>query len=930
MDKTDELLLKIQLLEQENQTLKKIFNSPPVSIPSEHTPRTQNKQLSFIVENASCFLLQLLPDGTIIFSNKRFSEFLKIPLSKIKGKQIFNFIRDDDVKLLNKTISSLNREKPTETIQVITAFSDTPIHVKLDLTAIFDKNKKIELINVTGVNVNEKQYLEKELHETKKRLELSFLAANDTYWDADLLTGEFFYSQNFYRMMGYDYYNVVDKFSEFLELVHPDDLVSLKECVKKNMRGEVLRSTIKFRAKTSGNDYIWILARTMIIETTESGKPIRIIGTNSDITETVRIQEKLTQSENRLKLILDNMPVMLDAMDSNKNIIHWNRECEHVTGYLKSEILNNPDSQKLLCPDKKPDQCTYNRKFNLGGNFRNHEFDVQCKDGSIKTILWSSLSDSYPVQGWHTWSVGLDITELKEVSRALELSREKLKEAQVIAKLGYWEFNHCSSICKWDSILSEIMGYNGTFLEFTVTDLYNHIHQEDRNSVIHKFIQSVKNRTQHSDIFRCITSKNETLYIKQISKTEYDKTGQPVSTRGIIFDITELKKTEIELLKEKNRAEESNRLKSAFLANMSHEIRTPLNSILGFSELLSEKTSSPEENILYIDIIKDSSKQLTSLVSDIIDISKIDANIMAIEDNRFSLNKKIAYLYEIFLNEIKSRSIPIEITAKTALNDGDDYISTDETRLTQILNNLLSNAVKFTENGSIEFGYTLTDNNRYLEFYVQDTGIGIMKKNQKKVFGRFKQADTSIGRKYGGTGLGLSISKELTRLLNGKMWLRSEYGKGSTFYFKIPYKKSDSDNSADEQILDFNSEKFIRLKNKKILIVDDNSTVLRLLSALLKKFGFDTVTADSGEKAVHEISTCRNFDLVLLDIQMPDMDGIEVLHLIHKINPAMKVIAQTANAFGEDKEKYILLGFNGHISKPFNRVEILKTITSLI
>jgi len=947
MDNEKKLLSKISQLEHENRKLKKIIggkdkavsnftesilpetDSPVNALSLKNHLRFKEDLFNFAIERTSLFLFQLLPDGKLILSNKMFSDYLNVDPGEVAGKSIYDFVDITEIAPLKNALKNLNVMNSSGNVEIFTSSSLTPRLIKLDFNAEFDDSGNIIFINFLGEDITEKKFLESELLKTKKRLDLAFLATNDSYWDADLISGETYYSQNFYHMLGYEDYTILDDFKKFLEIVHPDDKPVLKNIIRKSLSGEIIRGNAKYRIKTSSNDYKWILARTMVVETDLTGRPSRIIGTNSDITEIVRIEEKLKESENRLKLILDNMPVMMDAMDSNNNIIHWNRECEHVTGYSKEEILNIPEVSDFLCRDIEEIKCTYEKRIEMGGNFRNEEFELKCKNGKVKTILWSNLSDLYPVPGWHSWSVGIDITALKEVTKALDLNREKLEEAQNIAKLGYWEYYHQNKTYTWDPVLAEIMGYNHEHIELTENQLFNHIHEDDKDAVIKKFIHSIKTRSHHSDIFRCRVKSGEILYIKQISKTEYKPDGKASMSRGIIFDITGLKKTEMELVKSKEKAEESNRLKSAFLANMSHEMRTPLSSLIGFSELLSDESSTTDEKNMYIEIIKESSKQLTSLVSDIIDISKIDAGIMDIEKKPFSLTKKIEHLYEIFKNEIKSKNKKIDLSIVMPYENRNELIISDEIRLTQILTNLLANAVKFTDCGLVEFGYNISSDKRYIEFHVTDSGIGIQKKLQKKIFGRFQQADPSIAGKYGGTGLGLSISKELTRLLGGKIWLRSDPGKGSTFYFKIPFVKAEQE-FLPEETIQLNDEKFIRLKNKNLLIVDDNATVLKLLSDMLKKFGINCISADSGETALELIKSNINLDLVLLDIQMPGMDGIKVMQLIKEINPSIKIIAQTANAFNEDIDKYLKTGFNGYVSKPFNRIDVLKTINSLI
>jgi len=283
-----------------------------------------------------------------------------------------------------------------------------------------------------------------------------------------------------------------------------------------------------------------------------------------------------------------------------------------------------------------------------------------------------------------------------------------------------------------------------------------------------------------------------------------DKQGRVIATTGYSRDITQRKQAEIllkeknqrikaqnedykrlneELLKAKEKSEESDRLKTAFLQNMSHEIRTPMNAIVGFSSMLEEPDLSPEELKNYLSIIVNSSNQLLSIVTDIITISSIDTKQMSVNVEKVTINNLMDHLLSIFNNQ--ASNINIELIVKKPLPDESSEIYTDQTKLTQILSNLLSNALKFTPHGCIEFGYQLKTNE--LEFYVKDDGIGIYPDQHEIIFERFRQADLSTTRKYGGSGLGLSISKGFVELLGGKIWLESEPDKGSTFFFTIPY-----------------------------------------------------------------------------------------------------------------------------------------------
>lgn len=910
------------------QTVSSIVTGSLKRIAYENRIRDRKERYELIIENTTHLLFQTLPDGTLTFANRRFAEFFSADPSALNGRLITEIAGRDrgEVSSLMNSISGISSAFEREIS--ITDYNNNERIIRLSVNPVLSESGNVLLFNFLGEDITEKKHLQNELLNTKKRLDLAFLASNDAYWDANLITGEFFYSHNFYRMLEYESSDMPSLFKDFLKLVHIEDLPAIKSILKKCFNGELIRSSLRFRAVTSKGDYKWIYSRMMIIESDETGSPTRLIGTNVDLTATVKIEEQLKESETRLKMILDNMPVMLDAIDESGIIIHWNRECEHVTGYSAEEIINNPDARRLLYTDEKERKFFFKMPPEHGGNYRNMESTLVSKEGIKKTILWSNLSDLYPVPGWHSWAVGIDITPLKEAREALSESTYKLREAQKIARLGYWEYDHSKAQFIWEGTLSKMLGYDENPMQIAENEMLKFIHDEDRDRVARSFYRCIRDRGIHNDIIRYVTKSGETIYIKQTSKTDYNASGAPLTTRGICFDITELKKTEIELVKAKVRAEESDRLKSAFLANMSHEARTPLNSIMGFSELLCENSISHDDRINYAGIIRESSRQLTSLISDIIDISKIDARLMVISKKPVRLNRVIDHICEVFRNEAKGR--PVDLSCSKELDDNSDSIITDETRLQQILNNLIYNALKFTESGSISFGYVLSEDRKFIQFHVSDTGIGIPKNRQKMIFGRFKQADASIGKKYGGTGLGLSICRELCRLLGGKIWVRSQLNKGSTFYFKIPYETAGPLQLLENETRIKQKEHGTVLKNRKILIVDDNRSVHILLAAIFRKYEAVPISAETAYGAFEIIDNQNNIDIVLLDIQLPDIDGTVAVAKIKDIRPSLPVIAQTANALEDDRRRYLELGFDGYVSKPYNREELIRTVCSLI
>ncbi|MFW5886296.1 MAG: ATP-binding protein [Bacteroidota bacterium] len=374
------------------------------------------------------------------------------------------------------------------------------------------------------------------------------------------------------------------------------------------------------------------------------------------------------------------------------------------------------------------------------------------------------------------------------------------------------------------------------------------------------------------------------------------------------------------LLKAKNKAEESERLKTAFLANMSHEIRTPMNGILGFAELLKEDGLEPSERKRYLNIITERGENLLQIINDILDLSSIEVNQLKIYEVTFNLNRLMSELYDFFVPRINAKSKNIRFNAYMGIKGPDFFISSDKTRIQQILTNLLSNSLKYTDLGAIDFGYEVMDNN--LLFYVKDTGTGIPKEFHSTVFERFRQGEESYKRRYGGTGLGLSISKALVKMLGGDIWFESNEHKGSSFYFKIPLKEPLKIN------IDKKTNKSINMdwKDKKILVVEDDTYSFELINNFLRKTGITVYHASDGQEALQLFDNNKDFNLVLMDLRLGKTDGLQVTREIRKQDLQVPIIAQTAQAFEEDKNKSLAAGCNDYMTKPIDKEELFSKL----
>jgi signal transduction histidine kinase/CheY-like chemotaxis protein len=393
----------------------------------------------------------------------------------------------------------------------------------------------------------------------------------------------------------------------------------------------------------------------------------------------------------------------------------------------------------------------------------------------------------------------------------------------------------------------------------------------------------------------------------------------------IFQDITERIEKEVELIKAKEKAEESDRLKSAFLANVSHEIRTPMNGILGFSELLKEPDLSTDDRQDFIQTIQISGARMLSTINSIIDMSKIESRIMKVDIKKTNINEKIEFAYKFFKPEVEIKRL--QFFCKTSLPSSEVTINTDNEKVYSILTNLIKNAIKFTFEGSIEFGYVLKSDSEpaVLEFFVKDTGVGIPEDQKEVIFERFRQGSESQNRIYEGSGLGLSICKSYVEMLGGKIWLESKENKGSTFYFTIPYNPVPEAKSVIETAI---SEEFTegRSKKLKILIVEDDEVSYSLLTRMLRNISNEVIHAKTGVRAVEECHNNPDLDLVLMDIRMPVMDGNEATRQIRRFNKNVIIIAQTAYASTGEIEKAIDAGCNNYITKPIRMTLLLELI----
>ncbi len=641
-----------------------------------------------------------------------------------------------------------------------------------------------------------------------------------------------------------------------------------------------------------------------------NGTDQRFIFIARDITEQKLTEIALHESDKKLSAIFNLASSGIIETSSEGKILFFNDRSAEMLGYTREEMSQLSISDLIYQDEIKKSSAIidlinkgeqkplpYERLF--------LRKDKSCFWGEVSLSIINNPDDN----SFYAIAVVMDITDRKRTQEKIQQLSLAVEQSPVSIIIT----NTNGEIEYANPKFTEITGY--TLEEITEKKM----HLLNFNSAL---------PDEYKNLWKTITNgkdwhgefhnkkKNGALYWESASISPILNTqGETTHYIAIKEDITHEKNLKIELLKAKERAEESDRLKLVFLANMSHEIRTPMNGILGFTTLLKEPKLSGEEQQQYINIIEKSGKRMLNIINDIINISRIESGLVEISLIETNINEQIDDLNTFFKPEALKKGLQL-IVAKP-LPTKDSTLLTDKEKVYAILTNLIKNALKFTATGSIEFGCIKKDTQ--LEFYVKDTGPGISEAQQGIIFERFRQANESLTRTHEGSGLGLAISKAYVEMLGGKIWVESEEGKGSTFYFTIPFKDSYKSGKALTAIKGNSKLKIEnKVKDLKVLIVEDDAISKLLITIAIKRYSKEILKVSTGIEAIETCRTNPDINLIMMDINMPEMGGYEATKKIREFNKDIIIIAQTANGMQGDREQAIAAGCTDYISKPVN------------
>ncbi|HYX05765.1 MAG TPA: PAS domain S-box protein, partial [Bacteroidales bacterium] len=663
----------------------------------------------------------------------------------------------------------------------------------------------------------------------------------------------------------------------------------------------------------------------------QTGEVIGTAGISLDITDRRAASEELRQTKERLENIINTSNAIIYTMSPDGQLTWVSNSWKELLGAPPDTVIGKSYKDLIHDEDIPASIDFFKRVLSKGKRLKGLEFRIKNTQGEW---VWFTTTGSRLFETTGEFcqvflGVATEITTRKH-------AEEALRESEAL----YRQIINTSP----DAITVTDTEGRIMLISPKVLEMYNHheegsiigrsilewVAPEEHKRVMEDIQQLMTTDQSESKQYKLVKSTGESFYGEINSAFVRDAKGNPRSMVSITRNITERKKAEAELIHAKEKAEEADRLKSAFLSNMSHEIRTPMNGIIGFSNLLVDEEMSREQRNEYIRIIRNNGKSLMNLIDDIIDFSRIEAGQITIKKIKCDLNNLLNEVYRMF-NKMLLDTGRDAVKLKLSLPRQEQLIvETDPARLRQVLNNLTGNAIKFTDRGIVEIGYTLNDN-KHINVFVKDTGIGLPPEKAGMIFERFRQIDESHTRRHRGTGLGLAISRHLVNLLGGDIWVDSAVGKGSVFQFTLPFDPGETESITKKEIIKVQTKSEIPdWTNQQVLVAEDEEINFFYLSQLLKKTNIKVIRAKNGSEAVELARKNPDVKLILMDIKMPVLNGYEATKKIKEANPQTIIIAQTAYAMEEEKKKCVEAGCDDYLSKPIEKQSLFEKMNKYL
>ncbi|PKP21462.1 MAG: hypothetical protein CVU05_06710 [Bacteroidetes bacterium HGW-Bacteroidetes-21] len=771
-------------------------------------------------------------------------------------------------------------------------------------------------------DVTEQKLAQRAVFESEEKYRLITEFASDVIWVLNLTQNRFTYiSPSIQQLRGL---TVEEALAEKLEdALTPDSQVKIAAIISDNMESFLKGNensdylVYEIQQPCKNGEIIWVEVSTKFRK--NKFDEIEVIGVSRNITERKHYLENMELSEKKFRELFEfnRDGIVIFLLNENFTIAEVNSAAYNMVGltYEEAKVTNPLLMEKDTSPELIADRIQ-----------QLHEK----RQLTAETIIIHRSGKEIPVRIDSQIILYNHMPAIMSVLKDLSALKNVEKEFFQLEKNYYEIFNSTNdAIIIADSETGRIMDVNKSTLNLLEYNSREEILAAElclMCTEIPPYTKEVsdelikKTMEEGPQTFEwMVKKKSGEIFWTEISLNKTDIGGKN-HVLAVLRDISDRKVFEEKLIAAKEKAQENDRLKSAFLANMSHEIRTPMNGILGFSEMLEDRNLDNNTRENYIGIIRRCGNQLLTIVNDLIDISKIEANQLKIVKERVNLNEMFYDLH--FLANNAKIVAEVEINIHLSLPDNESYIIADGNRWRQVIHNLIQNAKKFTKKGSIDFGYHVKGEE--IEIFVKDTGIGIPIEQIDSVFERFKQVENDLTRKPGGVGLGLAITKSLVEAMNGKIEVESVYGIGSSFIITMPYEKAEAETTKSVGKVDFltlpEQNKFV------VLVVEDELYNFIYLRELLQKLQIEIQHAETGEEAVEMLQQNQSISLILMDIRLPGIDGKEATRRIKEINSRIPIIAQTAYATNFEKETLMKNLFDDYLDKPIQKEKLLEIL----
>lgn len=1017
--------------------------------------RLEVERLSLIIQQTINAVIVTDAAGRIEWVNNAFTKVTGYTLEEVKHKVPGSFLQgqDTDPGTVAYMREKIRNAQPFACEVYNYTKSGNGYWLRINGQPIFDKAGNI----VQFFAIEEDITLEKEaaakLEEFDQRLKVALAKIGDNVWEHDFLKDETSFSQQEGNLLGYSSKDFENNVNFWYSCVHGDDKKLLHENDAKYRAGEIDHHILEYRMVHKDGSTRWVLDRGVVIEKTKDDKPLKIIGTHTDITRQKAIEKELEQRVQQFNSLSGNIPgviyeyefrkdgteglkyvspsvekvfgltaeqfsefgtyihhddlekIILKNKESKENLSSFTDEARLVvpgkgiiwhsisssysyttedgdivfTGFMMDiterktveqkideqkkfyeQILNNIPSdiavfdkshrylflnpmavkddelrtwmigkkdEDYVTKRKKPVSIAEERRKIFNGiletkELKSWEEEMVQPDGSSKFVL----RNMYPVPAPDgsvdmVIGYGIDISAIKKIQRQIEESEKRYRDVIDNSLAIITTHDMEGKFISVNPMVSKTYGY--TDEEMIGHSLTDFLTQEDKAYFETNYLDQITKEKNFSGTFR-VLHKNGNIIYTLFNNFLKEEAGREPYVIGFAVDITERIKAEKELKLAKKITEELALSKQNFLANMSHEIRTPMNAIMGMAGQLG-KTNLNKDQAFYLDTIRSASDNLLVIINDILDLSKIEAGKLSLEKIGFEPREIIGRAMQVMKHKAEEKGLAFTNSfcdsKLTTVLLGDPY------RLSQILLNLISNAIKFTEKGSVDISCAVienTESQQRIQATVKDTGIGMDEIFAQKLFQKFSQEDESVTRKYGGTGLGMSICKELVELMGGKIYVESRKGEGTAVIFEITFDKGTLSDLPQKNIIKTDTH---IIAGKKILIVDDNKMNRLVAGAMLKNYNPVLLQAVDGVDALEKVKEHQP-DIVLMDVQMPELDGIEATKIIRTtISDTLPVIALTALAIKGDEQKCKDAGMNDYLSKPFEETQLVNMVS---